>query len=162
VDAPRSPQVTESIDANERLRSAGLRVTRARLGVLETLAVLEGHPTTEDVAKGLGARGITVSRASVFNVLADLTTAGLVMVADAGPGTTRYEIATEWHHHLVCRNCGSIIDVPCAKGTKPCMTPDEVVGVVDEAQVIYRGMCNSCLALADPPPPGEGGRPDRA
>ncbi|NIA25447.1 MAG: transcriptional repressor [Gammaproteobacteria bacterium] len=148
--------MTEPIDAHERLRSAGLRVTRARLGVLETLAALGGHRTTEDVARGLKERGITVSRASIFNVLADLTAAELVMVADAGPGSTRYEIATEWHHHLVCRNCGSIIDVPCAKGTKPCMTPDEGVGVVDEAQVIYRGMCSSCLALgSDPPLSGE-------
>lgn len=133
-------------DPSERLRSAGLRVTRARLGVLETLGALGGHPTVDDVARGLDTRGVTVSRTSVFNVLADLTSAGLVMVADAGPGSTRYEIDTGWHHHFVCRICGLIADVACAEETKPCMTPDEDLGIVDEAQVIYRGTCNTCLA----------------
>lgn len=133
-------------DPSERLRSTGLRVTRARLGVLETLAALGGHPTVDEVARGLDTRGVTVSRTSVFNVLADLTSAGLVMVADAGPGSTRYEIDTGWHHHFVCHSCGMIADVACAEETKPCMTPDKDLGSIDEAQVIYRGTCNTCLA----------------
>ena len=133
-------------DPSERLRSTGLKVTQARLGVLETLEALRGHPTVDDVAKGLDARGVPVSRTSVFNVLADLTSADLVMVADAGPGSTRYEINTGWHHHFVCRTCGMITDVACAEEAKPCMTPDEDVGAIDEAQVIYRGTCNTCLA----------------
>ncbi len=143
MDAPRSPQVSEP---SEQLRSAGLRVTQARLGVLDTLTALGGHPTVDDVARELDARSVTVSRTSVFNVLADLTSAGLVMVADTGPGSTRYEIDTGWHHHFVCRSCGTVTDVACAKETKPCMTPDEDVGIIDEAQVIYRGTCNTCLA----------------
>lgn len=133
-------------DPSERLRSAGLKVTRARLGVLETLGALGGHPTVDDVGRGLDTRGVTVSRTSVFNVLTDLTSAGLVMVADAGPGSTRYEIDTGWHHHFVCRTCGMIADVACAEETKPCMTPTEDMGIIDEAQVIYRGTCNTCLA----------------
>ena len=143
MDARRSPQVS---DPSERLRSAGLRVTRARLGVIETLGAVGGHPTVDDVARGLDARGVTVSRTSVFNVLADLTSAGVVMVADAGPGSTRYEMNTGWHHHLVCRACGMIADVACAEEAKPCMTPNEDIGAVDEAQVIYRGTCKTCLA----------------
>jgi len=131
---------------SEQLRSAGLRATRARIGVLETLESLGGHPTVDDVAKGLDAGGFTVSRTSVFNVLTDLTSASLVMVADAGPGSTRYEINTGWHHHFVCRTCGMITDAGCAEDTKPCMTPGEDLGIVDEAQVIYRGICNTCVA----------------
>lgn len=134
------------IDTSDRLRSAGLRVTQARLSVFETLEDLGGHPTADELARTLAARGATISRMSVFNVLADLTAAKLVMVADAGAGATRYEIDTGWHHHFVCRTCSSIADVPCAEDTKPCMAPDLPVGTVDEAQVIYRGICESCLS----------------
>jgi Fe2+ or Zn2+ uptake regulation protein len=57
-------------------------------------------------------------------------------------------VATVWHHHFVCRVCGQVIDVPCATGTKPCLTPEIAVGEVDEAQVIYRGRCAACAATA--------------
>src|SRR5450759_97152 len=81
--------------------------------------------------------------------LGALERAGLVIVADAGPGRTLYEAATRWHHHLICRACGIVVDVPCLRGEKPCLEP-ELPGVrVDEAQVIFRGLCASCAARED-------------
>lgn len=129
----------------EQLRNAGLRVTQARIGVVETLHALGGHPTADDVARGLEARDIAASRATVFNVLDDLTRVGLTMIVDAGAGATRYEPAATWHHHFVCGVCGGISDVACVDDTEPCITPSEAPGVVDGVQVIFRGTCNDCL-----------------
>lgn len=53
--------------------------------------------------------------------LDDLVATGLVMLADAGPGRALYEVATEWHHHFVCRRCQRVIDVPCEAGSRPCL-----------------------------------------
>ncbi|MBV9229386.1 MAG: transcriptional repressor, partial [Chloroflexi bacterium] len=75
-----------------------------------------------------------------------LTSRGLVMLADAGPGPALYEICLTWHHHFVCTECGIVIDIPCVKGEKPCLLPDWVPGVVEEAQIIFRGRCAQCLA----------------
>lgn len=67
---------------------------------------------------------------------------GSVMRADAGPGAAVYEASDAWHHHFVCRVCGGIEDVPCLKGRKPCLEPPPTLGgTVDEAQVIFRGVC---------------------
>jgi len=129
----------------DRLRSSGLRATRARIGVIETLEILGGHRTADDVARALAESEVAVSRATVFNVLDDLTRVGLVMVADAGSGATRYELATQWHHHFVCEVCGAIADVPCTDGSELCIAPVGIEGVVNEVQVIFRGTCGDCI-----------------
>ncbi|MCP3996675.1 MAG: transcriptional repressor [bacterium] len=86
-----------------------------------------------------------MSRATVFNVLDDLAEVGLVMRADAWPGATRYEAATSFHHHFVCKQCGSVADVPCTDEESLCLDPDGVAGPIDGAQIIFRGVCAECL-----------------
>jgi Fur family ferric uptake transcriptional regulator len=82
---------------------------------------------------------------TVYNALADLQRAGVVLPADAGPGRALFETRRDWHHHFVCRRCGAVTDVPCAEGAKPCLDLPSSVGRADEAQVIFRGVCRACL-----------------
>ncbi|PZQ80303.1 MAG: transcriptional repressor, partial [Micrococcus luteus] len=58
----------------------------------------------------------------------------------------RYEICTgDNHHHLVCRGCGTVVDVPCRTGSAPCLDAPEDHGfAVDEAEVYYWGLCAGC------------------
>ncbi len=50
------------------------------------------------------------------------------------------------HHHLVCRSCGVIADVDCAVGETPCLTAVDDHGfVIDEAEVVYWGLCPDLL-----------------
>lgn len=93
---------------------------------------------------GLKATCGRFSRASIYNVLDDLTRADLVMRADRGPGTAICEVADAWHHRFVCRACGAVLDVPCAVGSKPCLDADIPAAIIDEAQIIFRGLCPSC------------------
>lgn len=94
----------------------------------------------------LAEKGIRLPVTSVYNALAALVGSGLVLRADTGPGVSLYEHAEEWHHHFVCRSCGEIIDTPCVIGSKPCLET-LIPGVeIDEAQVIFRGICSTCLA----------------
>lgn len=130
---------------NERLREAGLRATRPRLAVYSALESLGGHRSADEVYDHIVTEGDQLSRASVYNALAALTAAGLVLTADAGPGRALYETATAWHHHAVCRVCGEVSDMDCAIGAKPCLSPDGEWGQVDEAQIIFRGICAACL-----------------
>ena len=96
------------------------------------------------MAAPLAAAGLPVPRASLYHALGSLAAAGVLMVADAGPGVARYELAAAWHHHLVCRSCGAIVDVPCVRGSRPCLDADIPGAVIDEAQVIFRGTCAAC------------------
>jgi Fe2+ or Zn2+ uptake regulation protein len=131
-----------------RLKAAGHRVTRPRLAVVAALRELGGHHTADEVHAHLIRRNTPLPRTSVYNSLVLLADLGGVMRADIGPGAVVYEAADAWHHHFVCRSCGSVHDVPCVIGTPPCLSPGEDVGRVDEAQVIFRGICRNCLGDA--------------
>lgn len=132
--------------AVERLHAAGLRATRPRVAVLEALGEDRGHRSAEELLAILATRQVRLARASVYNVLDDLVATGLVMLADAGPGRALYEVANEWHHHFVCRRCQRVIDVPCESGSRPCLEATVPGAVIDEAQVILRGLCAACRA----------------
>jgi Fur family ferric uptake transcriptional regulator len=131
-----------------RLQAAGHRVTRPRLAVVAALRELGGHHTADEVHAHLIRQNTALPRTSIYNSLVLLADLGLVMRADIGPGAVVYEAADGWHHHFVCRSCGSVHDVPCVIGTPPCLSPGADVGQVDEAQVIFRGICRNCLGDA--------------
>lgn len=133
----------------DHLRAAGLRATRPRLLVYGLLREVGGHHSVDDVVALLAQRGHRLPRMSVYNVVADLSDAHVLMRADAGPGAALYEAGEVWHHHFVCRSCGAIEDVPCVAGKKPCLHPPEsLTAEVDEAQVIFRGLCARCARAA--------------
>ncbi|MBY6675383.1 transcriptional repressor [Rhodococcus sp. BP-332] len=135
----------------EMLRGAALRVTRPRLAVLD--AVHEHpHADTDTVYGAVRATLPEVSRQAVYDVLHALTTAGLVRRIQPSGSVSRYESRIgDNHHHVVCRACGTIADVECAVGEAPCLTPSEAHGfVVDEAEVIYWGLCENCSTSVSP------------
>lgn len=127
------------------LRDAGLRVTRPRVTVL---GAVHAHPHTDTPELiGLTREELPgVSAQAVYDVLAALASAGLVRRLHADGSVARYEARVgDNHHHLVCRSCGVIVDVDCAIGEPPCLTPAGAHGfTVDEAEVVYRGLCPAC------------------
>lgn len=127
------------------LRRAALRVTAPRLAVL---SVVHNHPHSDTdsiigrVRETLGG----VSHQAVYDVLRALTTAGLLRRIQPTGSVARYETRVgDNHHHLVCRSCGLIADVDRATGPVPCLTASDDHGfTIDEAEVIYWGLCFSC------------------
>lgn len=142
MDAPGAAGLSGGAAAE--LRQAGLRATAARVAVYEALRRLGGHRSADEIVERLRTDGQVHARASVYNALTSLTRAGLVLAADAGPGRALYEAAAGWHHHFVCRRCGQVTDVACLVGAKPCLSASLPGAEVDEAQVIFRGLCPSC------------------
>ena len=131
------------------LRGAGLRVTRPRLAVLA--AVHERpHADTETLLLGVRAELGAVSHQAVYDVLRALTDAGLVRRIQPAGTVARYEARVgDNHHHVVCRTCRSIADVDCAVGDTPCLTASDDNGFsIDEAEVVYWGLCPTCSSLS--------------
>jgi Fur family ferric uptake transcriptional regulator len=92
-------------DTRGLLKAAGLRATHARIVVYEVLRDSGGHHSVDDIVRLLSDNDERIQRMSVYNVMTDLSAAGLVMCADTGPGRALYEVAENWHHHFVCRVC---------------------------------------------------------
>ncbi|GAA4412347.1 Fur family transcriptional regulator [Fodinibacter luteus] len=132
-------------DVEQVLRDASLRVTRPRVAVLS--AVREHPHATTDVVIDLVRSDLgEVSHQAVYDVLRALTSAGLLRRIQPAGSVARYESRVgDNHHHAVCRSCGAIADVDCAVGHTPCLTASDDVGFrIDEAEVVYWGLCARC------------------
>ncbi|MBM7808652.1 Fur family ferric uptake transcriptional regulator [Geodermatophilus bullaregiensis] len=135
----------DAADLERVLRAAGLRVTRPRLAVLDAVHA-HPHVDTDALIGAARARLGAVSHQAVYDVLRVLTDRGLVRRIQPRGSVARYEARVgDNHHHLVCRSCGSIVDVDCAVGPAPCLAPPDDAGfVVDEAEVVFWGRCPAC------------------
>jgi Fur family ferric uptake transcriptional regulator len=140
--------LTAPADApHDLLRRHGLRVTAQRLAILR--AVTEHPHATADVVAASVRREIgSVSTQAVYDALAALTEAGLLRRIEPAGSAARYEDRVgDNHHHLICRDCGRVVDVACAVGETPCLTPAEAAGSeVDEAEVVFWGRCPDCVS----------------
>lgn len=136
------------------LRRAGLRVTASRLAVLSALADGARHPSADDLVSDVRGRLGDGSAQTVYNVLRTFNDVGLVRRIEPAGHPGLYELRVgDNHHHMVCRQCGAVVDVDCAAGRAPCLTPADDAGYeIDEAEVIYWGRCPECVAATSDPP----------
>lgn len=137
-----APQLPNTAD---ELRGAGLRVTAARVALLETVRAGD-HLPADAIATGVRGRLGHISLQAVYEALHSLTAAGLVRRLEPPGSAARFEGRVgDNHHHLVCRSCGAVVDVDCAVGHAPCLTASDDRGFsIDEAEVIYWGLCPDC------------------
>lgn len=133
------------MDYSEALRVAGLRATQPRLAALSEVEKA-GHITVDNLREAIASRIGSVSTQAVYDVVHTLTEKGLLREIRPVGLPNLYEIEThDNHHHLVCRQCSQVMNVPCSVGYRPCLTAQISYGyVIDEAEVIYWGMCPDC------------------
>jgi Fur family ferric uptake transcriptional regulator len=141
--------VATDVEIQRMLRLVGLRVTRPRVAVL---AAVHAHPhaDTDSIIGAVRVGLPDVSHQAVYDSLHALTVAGLVRRFQPSGSVARYEARVgDNHHHVVCRSCGDISDVDCAVGEAPCLEASHDRGfTIDEAEVIYWGLCPACSSSA--------------
>jgi Fur family ferric uptake transcriptional regulator len=143
------------VDNDALLREHRLQVTAQRLAVLRAISD-RPHRTADDIYNAVKAELGAISRQAVYDALATLTEKGVLRRIQPAGSSARYEnLVGDNHHHLICRECGSVVDVDCAVGDVPCLTAADDSGYqVDEAEVIYWGRCPDCLTAAATAPSG--------
>lgn len=99
---------------NQELKKAGLKVTLPRVKILELLEHSESnnqHLSAEDVYRALMEIGEDVGLATVYRVLTQFETAGLVVRHNFEGGHSVFELAKGDHHdHMVCLDSGDVIE----------------------------------------------------
>jgi Fe2+ or Zn2+ uptake regulation protein len=128
------------------LRERGIQVTAQRLAVLRAVAA-QPHVTADAVAEAVRTEIGAISLQSVYDALGVLVSAGLLRRIQPSGSPARFEDRVgDNHHHLICRTCGRVVDIDCAVGAAPCLTPIDDSGYeIDEAEVAYWGRCPDCL-----------------
>ena len=134
-----------SESADQLLRSHGVQVTAQRLAIMQAVSA-HPHATADEIADA--AREIigSVSRQAVYDSLGTLVEKDLLRRIQPNGSAARYEDRVgDNHHHLICRSCSLMFDIDCAVGDTPCLIADDDHGfVIDEAEVVYWGICPSC------------------
>ena len=132
------------------LRDHDLQVTAQRLAVLRAVTA-HPHGTANELADEVRNEIGAISRQSVYDTLTLLTERHVLRRIQPAGSSARYEDRVgDNHHHLVCRRCDRLVDVDCAVGEVPCLVPvDSGDFVVDEAEVIYWGICPDCQRTAN-------------
>ena len=139
-----------------------MQVTAQRLAVLRAVSD-RPHSSAGEVAAAVRSEIGAVSLQAVYDSLLTLTAKGIIRRIEPAGSPARYEDRVDDnHHHLICRVCGRMVDVDCALGETPCLTPAEDSGYsIDEAEVIFWGRCPECVAAAASHPVGDDRRAPR-
>lgn len=149
--AVKDPATATEID--RRMAKAGLRWTRARRIVLDTITAAPAPQSVPDLQATIGRE---VPLSSLYRVIGDLVSARILIKLEFAEGFARFELDEELaahHHHLVCTECGSVADVEL---------PDFEQAIASASAALKRrtgfrvtmhrldffGMCGSCVSAA--------------
>jgi Fur family ferric uptake transcriptional regulator len=127
-------------DLAERLHSRGLRVTPQRARVLDAVRSM-GHATPEEIFGGVPDIDLT----TVYRTLELLEELGLIRHTHLDHGAPAYRPAEDDHVHVVCHDCGSVVDAPPALADDlERRLRDERGFWLDRAHLTVFGRCSDC------------------
>ncbi len=99
-------------DIAGELSDQGYRLTPQRIMILSAIENSDSHISAEEIYSQIVAKYPNVNISTVYRTLELLKQLGLVTETDLGEGRVRYHSAEKGHHHhLICRECGAIIDL---------------------------------------------------
>ncbi len=137
----------EQTEFAEHIREQGYRMTPQRQIVLDAIEAFDGHATAGEIYEWVAERSPAVNRATVYRVLGFLCELELVARFEDGTNTMYELVGERPHHHLVCRECGSVAHVPA-------QTLDVLATILVEEHgfraefrhLAISGLCRVCLA----------------
>jgi Fur family transcriptional regulator, ferric uptake regulator len=106
----------EVIKLKENLKEKGYKLTPQRRSIVDSIIDNEGkHLTAEEIYDHVKVDCPEIGLATVYRTIILLEELGIVSKLDLGDGCSRYELVhdeeSHQHHHLVCSNCGKVIEV---------------------------------------------------
>ena len=131
---------------SEELHEKGLRMTPQRLMIVAAIEDSTDHISAEDVYSQVIKKYPNVNISTVYRTLELLEEMGLVTKTDLGGGRVRYHPSDKGHHHhLVCRECGKIIDLKeeALNGLKDTLATDYQF-IADLRHLGIWGRCLQC------------------
>ena len=132
---------------NQELRKVGLKVTLPRVKILQILENSENkHMSAEDVYKALIESDQDVGLATVYRVLTQFESAGLVMRHHFEGGHSVFELTSADHHdHMVCNQCGKVEEFfdSIIENQQDKIAEKYGFKITDHSMYLY-GLCSGC------------------
>jgi Fur family ferric uptake transcriptional regulator len=141
LNAPLGRLIVQSSD----LKKAGLKITLPRMKILEILeSSTQRHLSAEDIYRTLIAANDDIGLATVYRVLTQFETAGLVERHHFEGGQAVFEINDGGHHdHLVCMKCGKVVEFfdETIEERQHAIAKDKGFELTDHSMILY-GLCD--------------------
>jgi Fur family ferric uptake transcriptional regulator len=131
----------------ETLRQRGYRITPQREMIIEAIAAQSSHHITAEMVFDLVRhRTSAMNIATVYRTLDCLVREGLASRTDLGDGQITYATARHGPHiHLVCRQCGCVIEADLEPATLLCDYFQQEHGfAIDLHHFSLSGVCAEC------------------
>jgi Fe2+ or Zn2+ uptake regulation protein len=138
------PVVKTPAELTELFRARGLKVTPQRQAVFRALHGETTHPTAEAVYDAVSESMPTISLRTVYQTLNDLAAMGEVQALDLGTGSARFDPNLDTHHHLVCEDCGRVIDIYADASAVRVSGAQRHGFTITTTEVVFRGTCPEC------------------
>jgi len=124
---------------------AHIKYTNQRIEILNYLKDNYDHPTVEQVYDAVKKKLTRISRATVYQNLRFLTEKGIIQEVNI-KGVSRFEPGSEPHHHLICKNCGKIMDFKSAELTEFSLNLAKKVKNmrIESTMTNFLGVCKKC------------------
>lgn len=103
--------MTCGIEYTSQLRASGYRMTPQRMAILHVLHHADGHLAPTEVYERASQEIPGLTEPTVYRTLEFLAENGLARSAHVGSGKLVYEIASQDHHHLICRRCRAQVQI---------------------------------------------------
>ncbi|WP_168119907.1 Fur family transcriptional regulator [Paenibacillus sp. HB172176] len=131
--------------AMEQLKMNGVRMTPQRHAILSCLMDTKSHPTADEIYKALSPAYPSMSVATIYNNLRLFVEAGLVRELTYGDDSSRFDADMSDHYHVICKNCGRIVDFghPPLHDVEKAASEETGFVVHGHRMEIY-GLCASC------------------
>lgn len=130
-------------------RDRGLPVTAQRRAVFEAALRHGHHPTADQIHMAVRRRLPEISRMTVYRILGNLVTLGLLARICHPGSVARFDPKIHQHHHLVCLDCGTIVDLEEERFNDVAWPDVRRLGFEIEGYSIdFRGRCASCRKAA--------------
>ena len=107
------------------------------------------HPTADEIYKALEDKFPNMSVATVYNNLRVFLDIGLVRELTYGDSSSRFDCNTSDHYHIICDECGKIVDFHYPSLNEVEQLAEQVTGfdVTNHRMEVY-GTCEDCQQLA--------------
>jgi Fur family peroxide stress response transcriptional regulator len=126
-------------------RMSGLPVTMQRRAVFETVLDRDDHPSADQVYETVHAQLPQIARMTVYRILGTFVWLGLVSKTCHPGSTARFDAKIRQHHHLVCLDCGAIIDLEEDRLNKIAWPDVRRLGFkIADYCIHFRGRCAAC------------------
>ncbi|MCK9372342.1 MAG: transcriptional repressor [Sulfuricurvum sp.] len=137
------------------LRSKGLKSTPQRLMALK--AIQEGgHIDIDQLHDSFNRLGMKIPLATLYRILGELSSVGILHTVTLSGQKTRYEIAKGDHPHFLCEQCGQLEDLHVAMDEIATIAQNACVHSTRSVSVMLHGICQNCSSIPDKTRESEG------